>query len=84
MPPWQRPPPMHSFPLTDSTVLEFYEYLFAPWVTGLGIRGFLVKRGEVSAALPQNDSLNFASGAGLRPSHNGGHRYGRFAGNVYY
>jgi hypothetical protein len=41
MPPWQRPPPMHCFPLTDSTVLEFYEYLFAPWVKGLGIRGFL-------------------------------------------
>jgi acyl-coenzyme A thioesterase PaaI-like protein len=63
MPSWQQPPPMHCFPLTDSTVLEFYEYLFAPWVKGLGIRDFLVKRGEVSAVLPQNDSLKFASGA---------------------
>lgn len=56
-------PPMHCFPLTDATVLEFYEYLFAPWVKALGIRDFLVKKGEVSAVLPQSDALNYVSGA---------------------
>jgi acyl-coenzyme A thioesterase PaaI-like protein len=55
--------PMHCIPLTDATVLEFYDWLFAPWVKGLGIREFSVARGEVSALLPQSDALKFSSGA---------------------
>ena len=31
------PIPMHCIPLTDATVHEFYDFLFAPWVKGLGI-----------------------------------------------
>jgi acyl-coenzyme A thioesterase PaaI-like protein len=50
-------------PLTDATVLEYYDYLFAPWVKQLGLREFKVAPGVVSAVLPQNDALKFASGA---------------------
>jgi acyl-coenzyme A thioesterase PaaI-like protein len=50
-------------PLTDATVLEYSEYLFAPWVKALGLREFKVEPGVVSAVLPQNDALKFASGA---------------------
>jgi acyl-coenzyme A thioesterase PaaI-like protein len=55
--------PRHTVPLTDATVLEYYEYLFAPWVKALGLREFKVEPGVVSAVLPQNDALKFASGA---------------------
>jgi acyl-coenzyme A thioesterase PaaI-like protein len=55
--------PDHTVPLTDATVLEYYEYLFAPWVKALGLREFKVEPGVVSAVLPQNDALKFASGA---------------------
>ena len=58
-----RPLPLHCFPLTDATVLEFYDFLFAPWVKAMGIREFKVDPGMVSAVLPQNDALKFASGA---------------------
>ena len=58
-----RPLPLHCFPLTDATVLEFYDFLFAPWVKAMGIREFKVDPGIVSAVLPQNDALKFASGA---------------------
>ena len=57
------PVPMHCIPLTDATVHEFYDYLFAPWVKGLGKRDFSVRTGEVSALLPQSDVLKFSSGA---------------------
>jgi acyl-coenzyme A thioesterase PaaI-like protein len=57
------PVPMHCIPLTDATVLEFYDWLFAPWVKGLGMREFSVAEGEVSALLPQSDALKFSSGA---------------------
>lgn len=58
-----QPLPMHCIPVTDATVLELYEYLFGPWVKGLGIRDFSVKSGEVSALLPQSDALKSFSGA---------------------
>lgn len=58
-----RPVPLHCFPLTDATVLELYEYIFAPWVKMLGLREFKVSPGVVSATLPQNDVLKFSSGA---------------------
>jgi acyl-coenzyme A thioesterase PaaI-like protein len=58
-----RPIPLHCLPLTDATVVEFYEFVFAPWVKMLGIREFKVSPGMVSALLPQNDALKFSSGA---------------------
>ena len=32
------PVPLHCLPVTDATVLELYEYVFAPWVKMLGLR----------------------------------------------
>jgi acyl-coenzyme A thioesterase PaaI-like protein len=58
-----KPVPHHCVPLTDATVLEYYDYLFAPWVKELGLREFKVAPGLVSALLPQNDALKFSSGA---------------------
>ena len=58
-----KPVPRHCVPLTDATVLEYYDYLFAPWVKELGLREFKVEPGIVSALLPQNDALKFSSGA---------------------
>jgi acyl-coenzyme A thioesterase PaaI-like protein len=55
--------PLHCVPVTDATVLELYEYVFAPWVKMLGLREFKVSPGIVSAMLPQNDALKFSSGA---------------------
>lgn len=52
-----------SFPVTSETVHEFYEWLFAPWVKELGLRDFEVLPGQVVATLPQNQKLQFASGA---------------------
>jgi len=57
------PVPMHCIPLTDTRVLEFYDWPFAPWVKGLGMREFSVAQGEVSALLPQSDALKCSSGA---------------------
>lgn len=58
-----KPVPHHCIPLTDATVLEYYDFLFAPWVKELGLREFKVEPGVVSAVLPQNDALKFSSGA---------------------
>jgi acyl-coenzyme A thioesterase PaaI-like protein len=58
-----KPIPLHCLPLTDATVVEFYEYVYAPWVKMLDLRGFKVSPGMVSALLPQNDALKFSSGA---------------------
>ncbi|MGE4079432.1 MAG: PaaI family thioesterase [Reyranella sp.] len=44
-------------------MLEYYDFLFAPWVKALGLRDFKVDPGVVSAVLPQNDALKFSSGA---------------------
>ena len=57
------PVPLHCLPVTDATVLELYEYVFAPWVKMLGLREFKVSPGIVSAMFPQNDALKFSSGA---------------------
>ena len=57
------PLPSHCVPLTNDTVLEYFDYLFAPWVKALGLRDFKVEAGVVSALLPQNDALKFVSGA---------------------
>lgn len=55
--------PPHCLPLTDATVLELYEHVFAPWVKMLGLREFKVCPGIVSATLPQNDALKLTNGA---------------------
>ena len=34
------PVPLHCLPVTDATVLELYEYVFAPWVKKLELREF--------------------------------------------
>ncbi len=60
MTPSQNPPPL---PITNETVLEFYEWLFAPWVKELGLRDFKVPPGQVIAILPQSKNLQFVSGA---------------------
>jgi acyl-coenzyme A thioesterase PaaI-like protein len=52
-----------SLPITNETVNDFYEWLFAPWVKELGLRDFAVTPGQVVATLPQNRNLQFASGA---------------------
>ncbi len=52
-----------SLPVTNQTVHEFYEWLFAPWVKEIGLRDFAVSPGQVVATLPQNRKLQFASGA---------------------
>ena len=50
-------------PITNETVLEFYEWVFAPWVKELGLRDFAVSPGQASAILPQSERLQFVSGA---------------------
>jgi acyl-coenzyme A thioesterase PaaI-like protein len=55
--------PLHCLPVTDATVLELYEYVFAPWVKMLGLREFKVCPGIVSAMFPQNDALKLSNGA---------------------
>ena len=50
-------------PITNETVLELYEWLFAPWVKELGLRDFAVSPGQASAILPQSERLQFVNGA---------------------
>lgn len=58
-PPLQPP----RLPITNETVLAFYEWLFAPHVKELGLRDFDVSPGRAVATLPQSKRLQFASGA---------------------
>jgi acyl-coenzyme A thioesterase PaaI-like protein len=51
------------FPITQATVDEAYEFVFAPWVKEMGLCEFKVERGRVSARLPISDKLKFSSGA---------------------
>jgi uncharacterized protein (TIGR00369 family) len=60
MAPSRNPP---TLPITNENVLEFYEWLFAPWVKELGLRDFAVSPGQVIAVLPQSKRLQFVSGA---------------------
>ena len=57
------PAPLHTPPITNETVRQFYEWLFAPWVKELGLRDFSVSPGQAIAILPQNERLQFVSGA---------------------
>lgn len=54
--------PTHE-PVTQATVGEHYEYLFAPWVKAMGLVDLEVGSGTASARLPQNADLQWASGA---------------------
>ena len=58
-PPLQPP----GLPITNESVLQFYEWLFAPWVEELGLRDFDVSPGRAVATLPRSARLQFASGA---------------------
>jgi len=55
--------PADLFPVTQATVDQAYEFVFAPWVKTLGLRDFKIEQGRASAILPINDSLKFSSGA---------------------
>jgi acyl-coenzyme A thioesterase PaaI-like protein len=50
-------------PVSNETVLDVYEHVFAPWVKDLGLTKLAVSRGQASARLPANPKLNFSSGA---------------------
>ncbi|MDX2276323.1 MAG: PaaI family thioesterase [Hyphomonadaceae bacterium] len=55
--------PPGLFPITQATVDQAYEFIFAPWVKELGLCEFKVESGRVSARLPISDKLKFSSGA---------------------
>jgi acyl-coenzyme A thioesterase PaaI-like protein len=55
--------PAAPFPVTQATVEQAYEFVFAPWVKAMGLCDFKVEQGRVSARLPINDALRFSSGA---------------------
>ena len=52
-----------TLPVTNENVLEFYEWIFAPWVKEMGLRDISVSPGQAVAVLPQNEKLQFSSGA---------------------
>ncbi len=49
------------FPVTQATVVEAYEFIFAPWVKQLGLTDWSVEMGRVSARLPEADGLKFSA-----------------------
>ena len=51
------------FPVTQDTVLDAYELMFAPWVKQLGLCDFTVVGHRIHARLPLGDALKFSSGA---------------------
>jgi acyl-coenzyme A thioesterase PaaI-like protein len=57
------PPFPHPLPVTNDTVQDAYDWMFAPWVKALGLRDFQVSPGRVSATLPQGEALQFVGGA---------------------
>lgn len=52
-----------TLPVTNENVLEFYEWVFAPWVKEIGLQDIIVSPGQAVAILPQNEKLQFSSGA---------------------
>lgn len=54
--------PAHFFPVTNTNVLEVYEYTFPPWTKQLGLCDFSVREGYVSARFPRNEMLRLSSG----------------------
>ncbi len=55
--------PRDLFPVTQATVVEAYEFVFAPWVKQMGLRDFIVDGHRVTARLPEGDALKFSAGA---------------------
>jgi acyl-coenzyme A thioesterase PaaI-like protein len=55
--------PNNFLPVSNETVVDVYEHVFAPWVKDLGLTELAVSEGEASARLPANPKLNFSSGA---------------------
>jgi acyl-coenzyme A thioesterase PaaI-like protein len=55
--------PAALFPVTQATVQEAYDFIFAPWVKQLGLHEFAVAPGRVTARLPEADALKFSAGA---------------------
>jgi acyl-coenzyme A thioesterase PaaI-like protein len=55
--------PRDLFPVTQATVDEAYDFIFAPWVKQLGLKDFQVQTGRVAATLPELDALKFSAGA---------------------
>ncbi len=51
------------FPVTNASVVQVYEAVFAEWVKQLGLCAFDVDGSRVSARLPLNGALKFSSGA---------------------
>jgi acyl-coenzyme A thioesterase PaaI-like protein len=52
-----------TMPVTNENVLDFYEWVFAPWVKEMGLRDISVSPGQAVAILPQEEKLQFSSGA---------------------
>ncbi len=51
------------FPVTQSTVHDAYELMFAPWVKQLGLCDFVVEGCRIRARLPLDNAIKFSSGA---------------------
>ena len=49
--------------VTNENVIDFYEWLFAPWVKEIGLQEISVCPGKAVAILSQNEKLQFSSGA---------------------
>jgi uncharacterized protein (TIGR00369 family) len=49
--------------ITNDSVVDYYDYVFAPWVKAMGLTDLKVDGGRASAILPQNSSLQWANGA---------------------
>ena len=50
-------------PITEDSVDEVYEYIFAPWVRAMGLTDIRVATGRASAILPQSSAIQWANGA---------------------
>lgn len=50
-------------PVTQETVGEFIELIYAPWVKQMGLTDCIVREGYCSFRLPQNPSLHFFTGS---------------------
>ncbi len=57
------PTPSKNTPVTQATVGQTYEDLFAPWVKAMGLVDLQVGVGIASARLPQSPDLQWASGS---------------------
>lgn len=55
--------PRDLFPVTQATVVDAYEFVFAPWVKQLALCDFTVEGHRVTARLPESDALKFSAGA---------------------